>query len=51
MVRVIRSVRGLSAGDAGAVLERAGIEPSARPEVVTPVQFATLFELLTRTGE
>jgi 16S rRNA (adenine1518-N6/adenine1519-N6)-dimethyltransferase len=51
MVRVIRSVRGLSAGDAGAVLERAGIESSARPEVVTPVEFATLFELLTRTAD
>jgi hypothetical protein len=28
-------------------LESAGIEPSARPEVVSPERFAHLFELLT----
>jgi 16S rRNA (adenine1518-N6/adenine1519-N6)-dimethyltransferase len=50
MVRVIRSVRGLSAVEAALVLEKAGIDPSARPEVVTPEQFAMLFELLTRTA-
>ncbi|MFL5500139.1 MAG: 16S rRNA (adenine(1518)-N(6)/adenine(1519)-N(6))-dimethyltransferase RsmA [Gemmatimonadaceae bacterium] len=51
MVRVIRSVRGLSAAEAGAVLEKAGIDASARPEVVTPDQFAGLFELLSRTAK
>jgi 16S rRNA (adenine1518-N6/adenine1519-N6)-dimethyltransferase len=51
MVRVIRSVRGLSAVEAGLVLDKAGIDPSARPEVVTPDQFAGLFELLTRPAK
>ncbi|MFL5479879.1 MAG: 16S rRNA (adenine(1518)-N(6)/adenine(1519)-N(6))-dimethyltransferase RsmA [Gemmatimonadaceae bacterium] len=50
MVRVLRSVRGVSAVEAGRVLERAGIEPTARPEVVSPDQFAALFELLTQTA-
>jgi 16S rRNA (adenine1518-N6/adenine1519-N6)-dimethyltransferase len=44
MQRVLRGVRGLSAEDAAALLEASGIEPSARPEVVSPGQFATLFE-------
>jgi 16S rRNA (adenine1518-N6/adenine1519-N6)-dimethyltransferase len=47
MVRVLRSVRGLSPDKSLAVLESAGIEPSARPEVVSPERFARLFELLT----
>ena len=47
MVRVLRSVRGLSADRSAAVLESAGIEPSDRPEVVSPEKFARLFELLT----
>jgi len=48
MVRVIRSIRGLSAEEATTALENAGIDPAARPEIVTPKQFAQLFELLTR---
>jgi len=47
MVRVLRSVRGLSPDKSLAVLVSAGIEPSARPEVVSPERFARLFELLT----
>ena len=47
MVRVIRSIRGLSAEEAVTALENAGIDSTARPEVVTPEQFAALFELLT----
>jgi 16S rRNA (adenine1518-N6/adenine1519-N6)-dimethyltransferase len=48
MVRVLRSIRGLSADEAGAVLQTAGIDPSARPEVVSPREFAKIFELLGR---
>jgi len=46
MLRVLRSVRGLSASDAGAILERVGIDATARPEVVTPEAFARLFQLI-----
>ena len=49
MQRVLRSVRGISADQAAAVLDHAGIEPSARPEVVTPEEFAKLFALLGET--
>ena len=51
MQRVLRSVRGLSADQATGILERAGIEPSARPEVVTPEEFAKLFGLLAETTQ
>ena len=46
MVRVLRSVRGLSADRASEVLSEAGIAPMDRPEVVSPERFARLFELL-----
>jgi 16S rRNA (adenine1518-N6/adenine1519-N6)-dimethyltransferase len=46
MLRVLRTVRGISAEDAGALLERAGIDPVARPEVLTPEAFARLFGLI-----
>jgi 16S rRNA (adenine1518-N6/adenine1519-N6)-dimethyltransferase len=46
MLRALRTIRGVSAEDARSVLERAGIDPSARPEVVSPEGFARLFELL-----
>ena len=46
MQRVIRTVRGLSPEEAAALLERAGIDTAARPEVLTPEQFAGLFELI-----
>ena len=45
MSRVLRSIRGLSAESAIEFLNRVGIEPSARPEVVSPEQFARLYEL------
>ena len=48
MQRVIRSVRGVSADEAGAILEAVGIEPTARPEVVAPGEFANLFEAINR---
>jgi len=49
MQRVLRSVRGMSADQATAILEETGIEPTARPEVITPEKFAKLFRLLGET--
>jgi 16S rRNA (adenine1518-N6/adenine1519-N6)-dimethyltransferase len=46
MLRVLRTVRGLSPEDASALLERAAVDPTARPEVLSPERFASLFELL-----
>jgi 16S rRNA (adenine1518-N6/adenine1519-N6)-dimethyltransferase len=46
MQRVLRTVRGLSPEQAAVLLDRAGIEQSARPEVLSPEQFAGLFALL-----
>ena len=46
MVRVLRSVRGLSPEKSAELLQTAGIEPTARPEVVSPEEFARLFALL-----
>lgn len=49
--RVLRTVTGLSAEDAAAVLERVGIDPASRPEVVSPEGFARLFVELRRAGK
>jgi 16S rRNA (adenine1518-N6/adenine1519-N6)-dimethyltransferase len=46
MLRVLRTVRGLSPDEASALLERAGVDPTARPEVLSPERFASLFELV-----
>jgi 16S rRNA (adenine1518-N6/adenine1519-N6)-dimethyltransferase len=46
MQRVLRTARGLSADEAADVLERAAIDPAARPEIISPEKFALLFELL-----
>jgi 16S rRNA (adenine1518-N6/adenine1519-N6)-dimethyltransferase len=46
MQRVLRTVRGLSPEHAAAVLERAGIDTAARPEVLSPETFAVLFGML-----
>lgn len=46
MQRALRTVRGMSAEEARLVLERAGIDPAARPEVVSPEGFARLYGLL-----
>jgi 16S rRNA (adenine1518-N6/adenine1519-N6)-dimethyltransferase len=46
MQRVLRTVRGISPEQAGAILERAGIESTARPEVLSPESFARLYGLL-----
>jgi 16S rRNA (adenine1518-N6/adenine1519-N6)-dimethyltransferase len=46
MVRVLRTVKALSPERASALLDQAGINPTVRPEVLSPEQFATLFALL-----
>jgi 16S rRNA (adenine1518-N6/adenine1519-N6)-dimethyltransferase len=45
MLRVLRTVKGLSAEDAATLLERADIAPSARPEVLSAETFARLFRV------
>jgi 16S rRNA (adenine1518-N6/adenine1519-N6)-dimethyltransferase len=47
MQRALRTVRGISAEEASAVLLRAEIDGSARPEVVSPEGFARLFGLFS----
>lgn len=42
MQRVVRSLFDADVERAAVLLEAAGIEPTARPEVITPVQFASL---------
>jgi len=42
MRRVIRSLMSLDAESAEALLQRAGIDPTARPETLSPEQFASL---------
>jgi len=42
-------VSAISIDQAVAILEQTGIEPTARPEVVSPGEFATLFRLLRET--
>ncbi|MFI5246245.1 MAG: 16S rRNA (adenine(1518)-N(6)/adenine(1519)-N(6))-dimethyltransferase RsmA [Gemmatimonadales bacterium] len=49
MQRVIRELWGLGAAEAAGILARAGIEPSARPEVLTPADFARLLRARTAT--
>ncbi|MEP6858649.1 MAG: rRNA adenine N-6-methyltransferase family protein, partial [Gemmatimonadales bacterium] len=46
MVRVLRTVKALSPENASALLDQSGIDPTVRPEVLSPEQFATLFALL-----
>lgn len=47
MLRVLRTVKGLSAEDAANLLESAEIAPSARPEVLSAETFARLFRVST----
>lgn len=44
MRRVVREIAGVSAEKAEAMLREAGIDPEARPEVLSPGQFAVLGE-------
>lgn len=46
MLRVVRTIRGISPDEASALLHGAEIDPVARPEVLTPEDFARLFGLL-----
>ncbi len=46
MRRVIRSLRALDVAAAEDVLERSGIDPDARPETLSPEQFARLLRAL-----
>ena len=43
MQRVLRTVRGLSPSDTAHILAQSGIDPSSRPEVLSPEEFAHLF--------
>ena len=44
MRRVVRSLLNLDAESAEALLQRAGIDPTARPETLSPAQFASLLD-------
>jgi 16S rRNA (adenine1518-N6/adenine1519-N6)-dimethyltransferase len=44
--RVVRTVRGLSVEDADAALQAAGLDPEARPETLSSMQFAHLLRAL-----
>jgi 16S rRNA (adenine1518-N6/adenine1519-N6)-dimethyltransferase len=46
MQRVLRTARALSSEQAAEMLDRAGIEQMARPEVLSPGKFAELFALM-----
>ena len=46
MQRVLRTVRGISPEEASALLDRAGIDPAARPEVLSPEDYTRLFGLI-----
>ena len=50
MRRVLRSVRGLSAEEADAALERVGVAPDRRPETLAPAEFAALLRTLRPDG-
>ncbi len=49
MRRIVRSVGALSPGEAEAVLDRAEIDPDARPETLSPAAFARLLAALGPT--
>jgi 16S rRNA (adenine1518-N6/adenine1519-N6)-dimethyltransferase len=46
MQKVLRTIRSISPEEAAAILEKAGIAATARPEVVSPQAFARLYEIL-----
>jgi 16S rRNA (adenine1518-N6/adenine1519-N6)-dimethyltransferase len=46
MRRVLRTIANLGAEAADAVLQRAGIDPGARPETLSPEDFARVMEQL-----
>lgn len=46
LVRVLRTVRGIDADAAMAVIAQCGLDPTVRPEVLSPEQFAQLVRVL-----
>lgn len=46
MQKVLRTIRSISPEESAAILDRAGIAATARPEVVSPEAFARLYEIL-----
>jgi 16S rRNA (adenine1518-N6/adenine1519-N6)-dimethyltransferase len=46
--RVVRTVAKLDAEAGDAIVARAGLDPEARPEVLSPAEFVTLFRVLAR---
>ena len=51
MRRVLREIASISAERAEETLSAAGLEPEARPETLTPEQFATVFQALSAETE
>ncbi len=50
MQRVVRELWDLGADEAAAILARAGVEPTDRPEVLTPADFARLLRARAASG-
>jgi 16S rRNA (adenine1518-N6/adenine1519-N6)-dimethyltransferase len=50
MRRVLRQLEPMSSEEADALLERAGISPEARPETITPSQFAALLRAVGKSA-
>jgi 16S rRNA (adenine1518-N6/adenine1519-N6)-dimethyltransferase len=48
MQKILRHIHGLSAARAGEVLLDSAIEPAARPETLSPADFARLLAVLQR---
>lgn len=48
LTRALRTVTGLSADEVEALLEQLGLDAAARPEVITPHEFAMLFGAVPR---
>lgn len=46
--RVLRSVRGLSVEEVTAILNKCGVDPTARPETLSPTVFVELFRACAR---
>jgi 16S rRNA (adenine1518-N6/adenine1519-N6)-dimethyltransferase len=51
MRNVLRTLTGMNAPDAEAVLESCGVEPEARPEVLDPSRFAAILRTLRARGD
>jgi 16S rRNA (adenine1518-N6/adenine1519-N6)-dimethyltransferase len=50
MLRVLRTLRGVTPEQGEAVLRAVGVAPDARPEVLTPTQFAAIVRQLASAG-